>query len=273
MSAMPITFTSIRHGESEGNVAKTLFEQGRPSKNEKNFQKEHTSRWRLTDKGREQAAAAGEWVRRWIAEEGYRERDFRFYCSHYARARETAGHLRISDEWRLDSRIMERNWGTIDEMTYEERGKKFGEEMAKRKDHAMFWVPRGGGESMLDMINRRYLMFMTYRRECSKGHCVQVSHGEVMTVDRYLLEYWTPEVLRSYMFTHDDNVHIHNCRIIQYTRRTAEGTLAEKVQRVRFVNPMAPDDPRTNLDWQPIKRPLFTSAQLLAEVEMFPRVL
>ena len=167
---------------------------------------------------------------------------------------------------------MERNWGFMDQLTHEERVKKFGETLKDRKELAWFWRP-SDGETLQDVFNRRYTMFMTYRRECSNLHCVQVSHGEIMIVDRYLLEYWVPDTLRKYMLSHSPQVHIENCRIIQYTRYDAHGELQSKLQRVRFVNPWAPDNPETNLDWHSIVRPLFTHSELLAEAEKFQQYL
>lgn len=273
MSTMPVTITSIRHGESESNVVKNAFERSKEVRRGKDVMSVHTSFRRLTPKGREQAEAARCWLHTWMKNEGLTEGDFRFYVSPYVRAIETAGLLGIGNTWRKDSRNMERNWGTLDFMTYEEREKQYGKDvLSGREKFPFYWRPVDG-ETMQELLTRRYLMLKTYRRECSGRHCLQVSHGEVMLMDRYLLEYWMPEDLLAYMTHHESNVHIHNCRIIQYSRRTADGTIAEKIARVRFINPMDPNDPETNLDWQPIKRPLYTHTQLLAEAEQHPRFL
>ncbi|HET9641404.1 MAG TPA: histidine phosphatase family protein [Candidatus Paceibacterota bacterium] len=271
MPSMPITFTSIRHGESESNVAKDRAERGKPLPNEEKLMQTHTSERRLTTKGREQAKAAGVWLRHWMAVEHLHESSFRYYVSPYIRTIETAGVLGVGGKnWRQDNRLMERNWGSMDLLTYDERARRFGEVLRNRKMHAWFWRP-SDGETFQDVFNRRYSMFVTYRRECEKIHCIQVSHGETMLVDRYILEYWTPIKLREYMVRHDDTVHIENCRIIQYTRVGDDGRLRDKIQRVRFVNPMDPNDPQTNLDWQPIVRPLYSPEDLLAMAAMFPR--
>ena len=54
----------IRHGESEGNVARKRSLGGDHSLFSGEFKHRHSARWRLTDRGREQAIAAGEWLQR-----------------------------------------------------------------------------------------------------------------------------------------------------------------------------------------------------------------
>ena len=53
-----------RHGESEGNVARQRSIEGDDSLFHGEFQHRHSSSWRLTDRGRRQAAAAGDWLRK-----------------------------------------------------------------------------------------------------------------------------------------------------------------------------------------------------------------
>ena len=53
---LPIDLVIIRHGESEGNLAKKNL------KHEK-LSKRHTSKYRLTDNGRYQSITAGKWIK------------------------------------------------------------------------------------------------------------------------------------------------------------------------------------------------------------------
>ena len=80
----------VRHGESEGNVAYQRSLDGDHSLYSGEFLKRHSSLWRLTDRGREQAGAAGQWLRTQV--------DCRFdafFTSEYLRAMETASLLQI----------------------------------------------------------------------------------------------------------------------------------------------------------------------------------
>ena len=85
---MPIDLVLVRHGESEGNVAFRQAHAGDHSLFNDGFLKRHSSRWRLSPHGVEQAHAAGDWLRQHVADSFDR-----YYVSEYLRAMETAGHL------------------------------------------------------------------------------------------------------------------------------------------------------------------------------------
>ena len=270
---MPLTLTLIRHGQSESNLAKHSFEQGKVLENEDELMKVHTSDRRLTALGVVQAKAAGTLMRGWVEETGIEIADCRFYVSTYMRAIETAGHLQIPrSEWRLDNRLVERNWGEMDQKPYEERMKLYGAEAGRRKEFALYWRP-DTGETMQDVVNRLRDFTDTMHRECERKHVVVVCHGETMWAFRTILEYWTGQQLRNAMLTHDDRTDIHNCRIIQYSRVLDDEHRATRLTRVRFVDPINPADESRNLDWQKIKRPLYTSDQLLELAEAEKRFL
>lgn len=88
------------------------------------FLKRHSSLWRLSDRGREQARIAGEWLRKEI--DHLRILDqlqpdqspiYRYYVSEYIRAMETAALLDIKDaKWFVEVQLRERDWGTFDIM-------------------------------------------------------------------------------------------------------------------------------------------------------------
>ncbi len=264
---MPLNLTLIRHGESESNLAKSFFEAGKPLSGEADLMKVHTSDRRLTPKGIAQAQAAGEWLRKWMDEEKIETANCRFYVSSYVRAMETAGHLHVPEaRWRLENRLVERNWGTLDQLPYEERLRLFGEEMKRRKEFAFFWRP-SSGETMQDVFLRFRDLADTLHRECERKHVFLVCHGETMWAARTVLEYWTPRQLRDHMLERDNRTRIHNCRIIQYTRVLDAEHRADRLSRVRFVDPVHPDDPARNLGWAKVARPMYTSGELLEMCE------
>ncbi len=230
----------------------------------------HTSERRLTPLGVTQAHAAGVWMKEWLKSRD--EISKRFYVSPYVRTMETAAHLALGVEWRQDVRICERNWGSMDALTYDERIKRFGETLNDRKELAFFWRP-SDGETLQDVFSRLRDFGSTLARDCSSMDVVVVCHGEVMWIERTLLEYWTPYDLRREMKSENPQTKIHNCRIIQYSRELESGELAQKIANVRFINPMAPEDPETNRDWQPVRRPLLNDQQLLSFAESHQRFL
>lgn len=270
---MPKTVTLVRHGESESNRAQKLAEEGLAHENEKALMGVHTSLRRLTPKGVEQARAAGAFMRTWMHQESISLDTCRFYVSPYARTMETAGHMDIVNaQWRLENRIVERNWGSMDQLTYADRMRRYGE-LKLRKEHAFFWRP-SDGETMQDVFNRYRDLVGTMHRDCSEMHVVIVAHGELMWAARTLHEYWSPHDLRDRMMVRDDRTRPVNCRIVQYSRRADGGmypSWGDRLNKVRFIDPVNPDNPEYNLGWQPIKRQTFSSGELLARAEQHPR--
>lgn len=268
---MPLTLTLIRHGESESNRAKSMFEQGKPLPSEAELMKVHTSNRRLTALGVFQAQEAGKWLRQWLKENNLGASDCRFYVSTYIRAMETAGLLQLPDAmWRLENRIVERNWGALDQLPYDERIRLFGEALKKRKEFAFFWRP-SDGETMQDVFDRFGDLSNELRRDCERKHVFLVCHGETMWAARTMLEYWTPRQLRDHMLNHDDRTDLCNCRIIQYTRVLGQKHRSDRLCLVRFIDPMWSRDPARNLDWTEFDRPRFANEDLLELCSEHPR--
>lgn len=81
----------VRHGESEGNIAHRRSLRGDHALYENQFfARRHSSLWRLTNRGIEEAITAGKWLRENI-DVGFD----RFYVSEYVRAMETAAKLSL----------------------------------------------------------------------------------------------------------------------------------------------------------------------------------
>ncbi len=270
---MPRSLTLERHGESEGNLVRTLFEKGIPHPNEKELMNVHTSHRRLTPKGVQQAKAAGVWLRdNWVKPILAEGRDMRLYVSPYVRAMETAGHNGFGTDWRLDNRIMERDWGQLDSLTYEERLQKYVDLTGESEDDAFFWRPPGG-EALYNVFLRLRDMCTTLHRECEDAHVLMVCHGETMWAWRALLEYWTPQRLALEMKRKSDKTRHLNCRLVQYSRFTQDGSDAGKLCRVRFVDPSDPNNPERNQDWTSFERPQYSHEQLLKLSESYLRFL
>ena len=130
----------VRHGESEGNVAFNRSVAGDHSLYTGPFLDRHSSQWRLTDRGREQAHRAGEWMRENI------DTDFDgYYSSEYLRALETAAHLELpSARWRPEVMLRERDWGEYDLASQERRAASYVNYEKRRRRESLFWSPPGG---------------------------------------------------------------------------------------------------------------------------------
>ncbi len=258
---MPTNLVLVRHGESEGNLATALSKRGDDSMFTQEFLNRHSSTWRLTSKGREQAKVAGEWVKKNIAGSF-----FRYYVSEYDRAKETAALLNFSDaEWMITYYLIERNWGELDVMPFKERKEKFAENLHKKVIDPFYWSPTNG-ESMPALFLRLEKILDTLHRECERQDILLVVHGEVMWGLRYLLERMIhSDIMR---LEHSTNSHdkIHNCQIIHYTRKDpVSGKFAQYLNWMRSVCPT--DLSLSHNEWQEISRRKFSNGDLLREVE------
>jgi NAD+ kinase len=261
---MPLDLVLVRHGESEGNVAFGRSRKGDDSCYTHEFLTRHSSRWRLSDRGRDQARLAGLWMREHLAPVFDR-----YYASEYLRAMETAAMLGFPDaRWRCEFYLREREWGMLDLMTFQERRDRYAPEMAKRELDTFFWTPPGG-ESMADLCLRIDRVLSTLHRECFDKRVLVVCHGEVMWAFRVRLERLSQEQYHALDSNPDPKLKMHNCQVLQYTRRDpATGLVSPYLNWMRSVCPWDPT--RSDNDWHTIARATLTNEDLMQVVERTP---
>jgi NAD+ kinase len=263
---MPIDLVLVRHGQSEGNKAKRLAERGDNSAYTDEFRNRHTSSFRLTEAGRNQAAKTGEWIRDNLG------RFDKYFTSEYDRAMETAALLQIPGaDWFASFYLGERDWGEIDLLSPEERQEKFGEALRRRDIEPFFWAPTNG-ESFAKLCLRIDRVLDTLHRECSDKRVIIVCHGEVMWAFRVLLERMPQRRFKELHLSKNQNDRIYNCQIIHYSRRDPEsGKLDKYANWMRLVRPTA--TPVWNTGWTAIKRPTYSNEALLEIVSQSPALL
>lgn len=274
---LPARITIVRHGESEANIAQKLTKAGRANELPLDkYDARHDAYMRLSPEGVKQAQAAGGW----LYAEAAREMGVagcvphaafdRFYVSPHIRTRETAHHLGLEGQWRVDDRLRERDWGEMfSHRVMDDASKRI------RNLHEWYWKPRGG-ESLATGLRGRVESLMTsfYRRE-GVENIVLVGHGEVIRVFQFVLERLTPEAFLE--MEEDRSKKVQNTMIVQYS----------------CINPLDPDDNyrHTHYKWRraicPWDRSLdwdngewvsvdiekSSDRDLLATVEQYPRLL
>jgi NAD+ kinase len=263
---MPLDLVLVRHGESEGNVAFGSSRRGDPSHFTPDFLARHSSKWRLTEKGVQQARAAGHWVRQHLA-----PTFDRYYVAEFLRAMETAAHLGFAEaRWRCEFYLRERDWGIFDRMSWQERRERYGEELKRREMDTFFWTPPGG-ESMADLCLRIDRVLDTLHRECVDRRVILICHGEVMWAFRVRLERMPQDRYRELDSSRDPQIKIHNCQVLHYTREDPQTkTIVPHLNWMRSVCPW--DLSLSDNEWRPIFRAKVTNEELLAIVERTPRL-
>jgi broad specificity phosphatase PhoE len=259
--AMPTNLILVRHGESEGNIAVRRSKGGDHRDYTEAFKARHSSKWRLSPKGVEQAKTTGAWFR---SELGHIHFD-RCYVSEYVRAVETAGHLELpNDDWRLELYLRERTWGDLDVRSVEEREARFQESWKARRSSPFYWTPPNG-ESLADLCLRVDRVIDTLHRECPNKNVIIVCHGEVMWAFRRRLERMTEARFLELEHSRDPRDQINNCQVIHYTRCDPSDIMAASAPYLNWMRSVCPwkEDWQSDNVWQPIKRERYTNAQLL----------
>jgi NAD+ kinase len=262
--SMPHNLILIRHGESEGNVASNRSRNGDHTAYTDDFRNRHSSLWRLSEKGREQAKIAGEWLKK---NRGEAEGFFRCYTSEYIRAMETAALLDIKDAlWYSDFYLRERNWGDLDRLSIKDREEQYAQSMKEREIEPLYWTPPNG-ESLADVGLRVDRLFQTLHRECENKDVVVVCHGEVMRMIQVRLERLSQEKFNEIENSKNEKDKIHNGQIIWYSRVNPENEIDIRpwTSWVKSVCPW--DETKSSNEWRLIPRQRYTNEELLKRVE------
>jgi broad specificity phosphatase PhoE len=175
----------IRHGESEGNVDKSIYRS--------------IPDWKvnLTKKGKKQAKIAGKKLLTDLNKEGYYSSTLGpmsaprpymiFYVSPWYRARQTAAIINkfFKAEVREDPRLREQEWGMFAEAHLQEKIKR------ERKEFGTFFYRMPYGESGADVYDRVTTFMDTLHRDFEKKNfplsMTIVGHG---ATNKVLLMRW-----------------------------------------------------------------------------------
>lgn len=266
MLTMPRELILIRHGHSEGNMARSLWEKGISDPFTKDFLDRHSSEFRLTDRGREQATVTGKWLR------GNINCSLDFYgTSEYVRAMETAGLLGLPEAlWQRDLDLRERDHGFADLLHPDRMKSEYAKELEQFKKNSLINPVPGGGESIAQMRQRSWRIFSRLRRKIPDGAAILCCHGEFMWGCRIDLEHITMDRYLKMRESDDPFDRIHNCQVLHYSRiNPHNGMISDYYTWMRSVCPSALH--LSSNDWTPIVRKKFTNVELLAEAEKYRR--
>jgi NAD+ kinase len=268
--SMPKNLFLIRHGESEGNLANRRSRAGDHSAFTPAFRKRASSEWRLTESGVLQAQSAGLWLR-----DNFSEIFFRLYASEYIRAVETAYHLGIDQEdveWFLDMNLRERDYGSMDVLTDEERRELFGREMQRREISPFLWSPPGG-ESIAKTCERADRVLATLHRECADKNVCIVCHGEMMWAFMVRIERMSHHRYLQLHFSDHPYDHFNNAQILQYTRQSPDDAGAPMTSYLNWRRSICPwDASKSPNKWERIERPRYSRDDLCRLFGSVPRL-
>jgi broad specificity phosphatase PhoE len=262
--SMPIDLVFVRHGESEANLAQKYSSMGDDRFWTPEFKTRHTSKYRLTDLGREQSIAAGQWIK-----ENIGPNFDKYLCSEYARARETAALLGLPlAKWDIEFYLRERDRGVLQHLSKKEAAESYGEEI-KRSELDQFYWAAPGGESIANSCLRCDRVMSQLSQKCSGYKVIIVCHGNIMLAFKIRLERMKQSSFHQLLT--DPSQKLYNCQIVHYSRRNPEtGEVHPSINWVRSVCPWG-----NNLvkpEWKSIHPLTFSNEQLLASVQNIPQI-
>eukprot|EP01120_Amphizonella_sp_Union-15-10_P013535 TRINITY_DN6285_c0_g5_i1.p1 TRINITY_DN6285_c0_g5~~TRINITY_DN6285_c0_g5_i1.p1 ORF type:complete len:297 (-),score=53.33 TRINITY_DN6285_c0_g5_i1:115-1005(-) len=260
----PVDLILVRHGESEGNLAQEFSNNGDDSLWTEEFRQRHTSKYRLTEKGRLQAQVTGEFIRKYVSPQFDR-----YYTSEYTRAMETASLLGFTNsEWLVEFYLRERDVGVLGGKSKQERNQEFRSEIERRKRDWFYFQPPGG-ESIANCCLRVDRWLSDLRGSCTGLRIIAVCHGNILTAVRIRLENLKQEEY-SLMKT-DPLQKTYNAHLLHYTRRDPfSGTVHSNFNWLRSICPW--DTTKSSNIWQTINRRSSKTSDLLESVEKIPRL-
>jgi len=266
MEDLPIDIVLVRHGESEGNIAQAQSKKGDDSLWTQNFSERHTSNYRLTDKGRDQAKEAGDWIKSNISPtfDGY-------YVSEYVRALETAAMMDFKNaKWFCEFYLREKDLGIFGGKSKQEREREFTEQLARLKKDT-FYVAPPGGESVANSCLRVDRIISVWQDSCQGQKIIAVCHGNIMMGFRVRLERMNQSRYQEIVNSTNPKDKLNNGQILHYTRRNP--TTGEIAPVPMWLRSICPSDPSISTNWEEICRPAFTNEELLIEVSKVPQLI
>ncbi len=261
--AMPRNIVLIRHGQSEANLIHKSERDGQLHPAHDDVYARHDWEHRLSEKGIEQATAAG----LWLIDQGLEPVKFdRRYVSTYQRAIETAVYVGGNDdlEWHIDDRLRERYWGEFGATPHSERKERFPYAIDALKTNA-FYADLNGAESLSAVQMRVRDVIGTFHRDLDDKNVLVVAHGELITVARYILERMLPEEIVA--ADNDPRQHMRNCTTIHYSRQNPEDP-SDVSDYISWMRMIYPDDVARSPfggQWQEISEGRVRSAAQLRE--------
>ncbi len=233
-SNWPQTLWIVRHGQSAGNVARDAAEAAGLAVIDIDWRDIDVP---LSDLGREQAEALGDWFARLAPG----EQPEVILCSPYLRAKETARIVAERSDLpqdrvklRIDERLREKEFGILDRLTKYGIQQKHPDLNEQRVHVGKFYFRPPGGESWCDVILRLRSLLEMVTREYAGRRVLVVAHQVIVNCMRYLLE----QMDERQILDIDRQGDVPNCAVTSY--RAVRGKDADEVLQLDLVNFLAP---------------------------------
>jgi broad specificity phosphatase PhoE len=228
----PSTLWIVRHGQSAGNVARDAAEAAGLVVIDIADRDIDVP---LSDLGREQATALGQWFGDLPAD----RKPEVVITSPYVRARQTTRLLMDSAgldprqvRLRVDERLREKEFGILDRLTVRGIRERHPDLAAQRSHVGKFYFRPPGGESWCDVVLRLRSVIEMVSREHEGQRVLVVAHQVIVHCMRYLLE----SLEEHEVLALDRRGDVPNCGVTSYEVDPRRGEM--QVDLVNFTAPL-----------------------------------
>eukprot|EP01095_Lingulamoeba_sp_RSL-Kostka_P008511 TRINITY_DN2868_c0_g1_i1.p1 TRINITY_DN2868_c0_g1~~TRINITY_DN2868_c0_g1_i1.p1 ORF type:complete len:412 (+),score=146.55 TRINITY_DN2868_c0_g1_i1:41-1237(+) len=265
----PSNLILVRHGQSESNLAQDRSKCGIEEDWSQEFSDRHTSQYKLTTLGREQAKITGDYLKEHVLNGNFD----RHYCSEFVRAMQTAALLDLPNaDWLLEFNLRERDMGILAGHSKQSRKREYGKELRRRERDIFYYAPPGG-ESIASICIRVDKFLDSLDRNCSGLDVIVVCHGNIMEAFRLRLERMSQYQYRQYKAdqANDPTKKIKNCEIFWYSRRNPNSLKIEDTIRFKWSKFIWPIN-QSSEGWKKISRISFNNKDLLDQITEIPQL-
>lgn len=263
IDCLPRYMALVRHGLSEANKVRALFEDGAIEAYPAAYLDTPDREMRLEAKvGSIQPKVTGDWMR-----ENCPRFDYATAADH-VRAYETAGNLGLDLRWYIDCFYGERYWGEIDAGSPQMREKFY----ALRKRDPMHATPPNG-ERLLSARHRARVLLERGARQHSLDSFLGVFHGEMIEAIICELLHLNTEEFR--LFGDSPLGKMGNCQVVEFTRKSPwDSKVHHRMHAMRSSNPFKEEfGDWVRIEELPFARRSFSDQDLCARAERYPRFL
>ncbi len=227
----------VRHGESEGDLRRSLNDQPLSKELLKHPRDEEE-----TKTGSEQSAKAGKWIAKYVfGSFNLDDFDCRL-VSPLIRTQQSARSLGLNGFWHDDPRLAERDRGKIQGMTKAEHKVEFPNSYQQMLDTPFHWVPPEG-ESLLQVAQRLKNVVGEFMQG-KETSAIMMTHRDVIWTSFLAIEHTKLEDVLEI----DTNNILNGC-VVHYTNINPKTLNAESAKLVwrRLCTPWAEESPDSSV--------------------------
>ncbi len=163
----------VRHGESEGDVRRSLINQPPSDELVKHPRDEEQTRT-----GHYQSLEAGKWITKYVLKQYSLGKFDILKVSPLIRTKQSSKSLNIVGEWEDEPKLIERNRGDIQGMTKEQHQAQYPDSFSQMNKHPFHWSPPNG-ESLL-RVSMRFRQLVNSFMESNLQSAVYMTHRDLI---------------------------------------------------------------------------------------------